>query len=470
MRTLRSRLLIYTAATTSIVLLAAGLAVFFLMRAALLAEFDGTLVSAARALQAASEQRAGRIKIEAASAEFPEYSRRQSPDYFQAWLDDGVVAAKSGSLAGNGLPRPLPGSSDSAFSFLTLPDGQPGRQVVLRFIPPTEDEGEPKQNSYRPLSVTLAVACHTSLLDTRLRTLRWLLIVVGLAATTVAAFTMWAAVSRGLRPLGVLAGRIGQIGRDNLGQQVEIAGTPAELTVVVRRLNELLGRIKEAISRERAFTADVAHELRTPLGGLESILEVCSMRPRTTGEYEVRVGKALKIARTMHAMVDNLLTLARADAGQLPVTKSKVELRPLVDECWAHFEPRAQARGLAVRIDTAESCVDADSDKLRMVLHNLMDNAVSYCDPGGQIEISSKQSDGTVEIRVSNAASGINRVQLPHIFDRFWRGDASRTRTELHCGLGLSLCQTMVKLMGAQISADVSDRIVFTVILRFPNA
>lgn len=468
MRTLRGRLLLYTSAATAVVLLAAGLAVYFLTRASLFAEFDGALLAAARALHAASEQHASGVRVEVERAQFPEFSRERSPDYFQVWLDDGTPVARSESLdvlkADLSRPATGAGAAEPAFDNVRLPDGRIGRAVRVSYVPRNEDEGRPGHPAFVPRGATVAVARHTGPLEGRLRDLRWLLVAVGLTATAVTAGTLHWAVKRGLRPLDALGARIAGVGQDNLLEPIELPDTPAELRGVVDRLNALLGRLHEAISRERGFTADVAHELRTPLAGMEVTLEVAALKPRTTADYQARIDKSLSIVRDMRSMVENLLTLARAESGRLPVTRSEVVLDSFVENCWSHFAARAAARGLSAVLEVGPSVsVHTDPDKLRIVLHNLMDNAVSYCDPGGTISVAGAPGaeggaeGGAVALRITNPAAAITPAQAARASDRFWRADPARADTGAHCGLGLALCQKIVALLGATLRVRVTD-------------
>jgi signal transduction histidine kinase len=468
--TLRIRLLCYTSAATALVLVAAGLAVFYLTRSSLLSEFDVALLSAARAIQSATEQNAGGIRVDADSTQFPEYARMELPDYFEVWTDDGGEVARSASMVDKGtFLRPVHHSSEAIYSFVTLPDGQPGRELAVRFVPTGDDEEKRTHANGPAHAATLVVARHTAALEARLGSLKWLLIFVGLTATAVTAATLHVAVARGLRPLGVLGSRISQIRQGNLLERIELPHTPAELKLVVDRLNELLARLHEAITRERAFTADVAHELRTPLAGLEVTLEVSALKQRASADYEARINKSLSIVRDMRWMVENLLTLARADAGQLAVNRSEIEIGSLIEDCWSQFALRAEARGLKTSLRIEAMSLVSDRDQLRIVLHNLMDNAVSYCTPGGEIAITARQDHGSVEISTCNGAA-IDPGQVSRVFDRFWRADAARTEAAAHCGLGLSLCRKIVQLLGGSISVQAPDPNTFQVLLRLPAA
>jgi signal transduction histidine kinase len=468
MKTLRARLLLFTTAATASVMVTAGMVIYLVNSASLHDEFDATLVSASRALQSATEQHRLGVRLDLDPAQFPEYSRNESPDFFEIWLEPTTVLARSQSLATTSgeLARPADAGKTPTLKSVRLPDGRVGRQITLRYTPRPDRESRSQPD---PDSAVLVVARHTGPLEGKLRDLRWLLFMVGVVATGVTAFTLFFAVSHGLRPLSGLANRIAGIGQTDLLTPVDVPNIPGELSVVVLRLNELLARLHEAIARERAFTADVSHELRTPLAGLEVTLEVASLKPRAPQDYESRIRKSLGIVREMRSMVDNLLTLARAEAGQLAVNESEVNVSHFVESCWAHFQDAADDRGLTTSLDLKPLSVVTDPDKLRIVLHNLMDNAVTYCDAPGQVLMAVRRAEGAVEFFISNPARSIAPEQASRVFDRFWRADPSRTDTGIHCGLGLSLSQKIVPLLGATLEVRVSEGQVFEARLRLPG-
>jgi signal transduction histidine kinase len=471
--TLRSRLLLGTGLATAAILLAAGAAVYVFVRISLVGEFDRGLASSARALAAlVEEDEKGVIQMEPQAQVLTEYTRKESPDYYAVWLDDGRQIARS--PAPGELPRPRTPSTTGAVlveSFI-LPDGQPGRLVTLTFAPPVEDAKGNLTAGRRQL--TLAVARHTTDVDRKLARLAALLGGTGALATLASAGVMFLAIRRGLRPLDTLAARIAAAGRRDLAERVELADAPAELVPVVARLNELLDRIEETIVRERRFTADVAHELRTPLAGLQAILDVCATRRRPAEEYERTLARCARIARAMHAMVENLMTLARADARQLTVARAPVNLATLVEDAWSLFAPAADQKSIAAvfQFDALPE-ISSDAGKLRIVVNNLLDNAVSHGEAGGWLRVQGREhgDDGadTLELIFSNGGSRLTADQARRVFDRFWRGDEARGDTGLHCGLGLSLCREVVTLLGGTIDATSGADGVFTVRLTLPR-
>jgi signal transduction histidine kinase len=383
------------------------------------------------------------------------------------FLHDGKLVTGSKSLGNGSLTHPTPPLGKTVTNALMLPDGQMGRQATLTFLPVFEEGGKHLPGK---VAVTVTVARHTGGLAEKLTGLAWLLVAVGAAATLGAAGAMFFVVNRGLRPLGQLAAHIGAMGSDDLGERIELADTPAELSAVVLRLNEMLERLQATFLRERRFTADAAHELRTPLAGLETILDVCATRARSSEEYVKTLAKCQRISQGMHAMVDSLMTLARVDSRQLAVTMSRVPLAAMVQEAWTTCAGAAAAKGLRVgmKIDP-QLCVETDAEKLRMIVNNLLDNAVSHSDAKGWVRIEGKAVGNDVALSVSNSGSTLNEEQVRRAFDRFWRGDAARRDTGLHCGLGLSLCSELTAVLSGEIAAVSEPGGVFLVRVVLPG-
>ncbi|MGB7159669.1 MAG: ATP-binding protein [Tepidisphaeraceae bacterium] len=462
---LRSRLLLRTTLSLTAVFVVAAVALYMLMRASLVAEFDQSLRAHAQALISVTEQEDGHVSVELEEETLPPTPIAEELYSFQAWDRDGTTVAKSSSLGERELPRPATSGAEPSFASLTLPDGRRGRAVFLDFEPRVE--GKPPGAG--PTLVTLAVALDTRRLDGALATLRWLLLAVGAGAVLSGVAVMAWLVRQGLRPLGDLAGSIERVGALDLSERIDPGGAPAELMPVVQRLNELLERLSDAVSREKAFTADVAHELRTPLAGLETVLEVCASKPRDGPAYQDVVGKCLRVTQRMHALVDNLLMLARADARQLAVQADRVDLRDLIAECWEPRRAEADRRRLRVTFDAdpADAVAFLDRDKLRMILGNLFDNAVTYADAGGTVTITAQMSGGVVTIDISNSGNQVNSEDAARVFDRFWRGDGARADVGVRCGLGLSLCRKLVEVLGGTIAAR-SEGGIFAVRLSIP--
>lgn len=470
MPSLRRHLLLGAALVITAVFAGLGCVLYVAVRAWLIAELDRGLLAEAEALKAATEVHGQHVRIDYDGEPPAQFARGSHAQFFELWAD-GRPADRSRSLGGQDLPALTGGAAAPTFAFGLLPGGKRGRLITMRYEIPrgSEEDGGKTAAPPRRRSLALVVASDTSELSAALAQLRWLLLAAcGAALATGLGLLAWT-IRRALRPVNRIADRIERVGRANLADRLEVTGVPRELLPIVQRLNEMLARIEAAFDRERAFTADVAHELRTPLAGLETTLEVCSTRPRQPQEYQQVVHRCLKVARNMHAMVDSLLTLARADAGTLAVSKQPFCLDALLEECWQPFANKADSRRLRVtRTVELDGPIRADRDKLRQVLLNLFDNAVSYCDEAGKLAIVAVAEGQNVCVTVSNTGSLLSQEQANRAADRFWRGDTARAETGVHCGLGLAIVSELVALMGGQMRIQSAHGQEFRVCLTLP--
>ncbi len=487
MRSLRRQLLTSTIGVVLATMCVAALALYGLMRTSLLAEFDASLLVAARSLTAHVEWSDEGLHLEGSAAALPEFSRVKQPHFFQIWSGDGQTLARSPSLLEASLTARSSASLEPSFAFTVLPNGVDGREVTLAFHPRREGgEDEPRREDSESESddesksakdteavplLTVAVARPIAELEQTLSMFRWLLFLVSVGAAGTVAVLMNRAIQRGLRPLETLAQSISQVGVADLSERLPSASSPAEVLPVVARLNELLARLESAVARERTFSADVAHELRTPLAGLETALEVCASRRREPDEYADVVAKCWQVTRDMHAMVNHLLLLARAESHALTVQTESTDFRPFLTECWQPFADRAAARSLRVEWSVPiESLIPLDRDKLRLILSNLFENAVSHTNTGGWVRIVAtftSPASTCLRLSISNSGCVLNPADAEHVFDRFWRGDAARTDAVAHSGLGLSLCQRIAAVLGGTTLATINDG-TFSISLTLP--
>jgi len=469
---LRNRLL--AGITASIVLLLAGFGLFIYVsvRHALLNEFDQALATTAHTVASVVMVDEQELEFEFDPNQVPELRRRDAPLRLQVWLDDGRVFARWPSAEQEDLPRFHGPDGSPLIRPLTMADGVPARAAGVRFVPPLEiEQAAGSRPAADPLvlagnklvpsdypPVTLVVARDATALYDHLRFLRWALLIGGAATMCVAVLVAVGIVSRGLGPLRQLAARISGIGERDLGARLADDDAPAEVRPVVDRLNDLLDRLETAFERERGFTADVAHELRTPLSGMRATIDVALARMRRPETYCEALADCREIVDQMQTMVESLLLLARLDTGQAVFGREPVPVADVADACWQAFADRADARRLTVNRDLPADLVClTDTNGLALVMTNLMDNAVTYADDGGRIVLRGERVNGTVAIRISNSGCALAPHEVHRVVERFWRGDASRTETGVHCGLGLSLVQRIVAAMGGRSAFGVDD-------------
>jgi two-component system, OmpR family, heavy metal sensor histidine kinase CusS len=441
MRSIRARLLAGTAIAVSLAFAISGVLVLVLARSSLYTQFDETLVARAGALSALVEQDEDSVEVELDPAGVPGEGA-----YFELWQSERVLL-RSTSLGTGDLER-SPGPS--AIRNVVLPDGNDGRQITLRFAARREPDAP---STEPPAAVTLVLARPVAEVSTAVTRLGGVLVGVGLFGTLLCLAILAGVVRFGLAPVRSLAAAIAELREGDLAVKLEAATTPHELRPVVERLDELLRRLAAAFTRERELTAEIAHELRTPIAGLRATIEVAMSREdRPPEKYRAALADCLAITRQTERLVETLLSLARLDAGTAPVAKTPLDLDELVRESLASITARAAERDVAIVTALPAVSATTDRDMLQLVLHNLVDNAVSYVEDGGTIRV--ELAPGT--IKISNTGCALAPADAERVFERFWRGDAARS-AGMHAGLGLALCKKLVSLLGGTITARVDD-------------
>ncbi len=470
MRSLRTRLLAGIIGGIILLLVIFSLLIYVVIRSALLEQFDTTLTSIAQVLAGSVEIDGDEIELEFEVQQMPEFRNAEHPTHFQLWSDDGTVVAKSALLGAHNLVR-LEGILDKpVFENLQDNNDKPQRVVGLKFVPRTadnedEDDGRPTNEQ----TLTLVVARNTGDLLGQLRFLRSLLLIASAAVITLSLLISAIVVRQGLRPLNFIAAEIGAIRADSLTDRIGAQHVSTEIVPIKNRLNELLSRLEASFNRERQFNSDVAHELRTPLAGIRSTIEVSLRRARDNDEYKRVLSDCQDIVENMQTMINNLLMLARLDSQQISFKTERIQLAEMVNSCWRSFSNKAQKREIVFenRIPDEMSC-RSDSEYLSMIFMNLIDNAVEYADQGGRIWIIARQADGSLELVVSNTGCQLSAEHATDVFESFWRGDTSRSDTGTHCGLGLALVQRLATALGGNAIAELQREEVFTVRLILP--
>ncbi len=452
MTSLRRRLLIGTGAGTAIVLVVAGTTLYAMIRASLLREFDKALREKAATLSALVEQNGDEIVLEFTEDEMGEFQRTDLPEYFQVWREDGTTVEKSPRLGMENLPREQIPAEEPVIRPLDLPGNAPGRMVTLQFTPRLDDEAPPPTQREH---LTLALARDIADVASSLGQLRVMLMVVGVAATLASVGVLAWLVGIGLKPVDRLAKRISLIDEGRLSARIDPTESPRELSAIVTRLNELLERLDAAFHREKTMTANVAHELRTPLAGIRSTLEVALSRERDSATSRQVMSECLRICTQTQRLMENLLAMARLQAGKESIASQPTDVGALLQTAWRSYDQLAREREVKVQWEVeGDLQIQTDPEKLQVVFTNVLENAVQYVDTGGTITIHGSRSNGKLQLRVSNTGSRLANDDVARVFDPFWRGDASRAATGTHCGLGLPLCKTVVERLGGAIRIE----------------
>ncbi len=450
MTTLRSVLTRRLLLAIALLLAAAGAAVYLLARSYLTDQFDAALLTRAQAIATLAEQDEGKVELEFSDEIMDGFMRSSGPYFFQLWRADGSVLERSHSLGVHALPQPRRAQAAPLLWDIPLPGGEAGRIVGLRFHPHEPDN---LSRGGTEMEVVLAVASVRSDLDRTLRTLLILLASCGAALLAATAFVVPRVLRRGLSPLQNLADDAARIDAGTLSARFPDSGLPGELVPITARLNELLARLEDSFDRERRFGADVAHEFRTPVAELRSMAELAVKLPdtRSSGtDLEI-----LGIALHLESILTCLLALSRAGHDGLRVAREPVALAALAEKICAAHRAAAAARSLHFLCRTeAAPEIASDAVLLESILTNLVENAVTYTEPGGTVEVTT--SPAAAMLSVSNTAAGLTESDLPHLFDRFWRKDPARTG-DGHTGLGLALARTFARALGGDITAALKE-------------
>jgi heavy metal sensor kinase len=288
--------------------------------------------------------------------------------------------------------------------------------------------------------------------------LRILLVIIAIAYPLTLAATSAGGVflaGRALSPIDRLTRVARQITAEGLSQRLDLALPDDEVGRLARTFDEMIARLDQSFARQRQFTADASHELRTPLTAIKGQAEVALQRDRATADYKEALAAINGEVDRMIRLVTSLLTLARADAGQIPIAREPVSLAAVVGAAVEQVAPGAAEKTISLRVGSGQDVqLVADQDLLLQLTLNLLDNAVKYTPAGGSVEVRWTASGEDAEIRVTDTGPGIPPEDLPRIFDRFYRVDQARSRAEGGAGVGLSISRWIAEAHGGSISAE----------------
>lgn len=467
MRSIHGRLTVFLLVGTGLLLLVAGLFLDTLIRTKLEREFDRALLTKARTLVTLTTQNGGEVELDFADEFMPEFSAAENPEYFELWLADGMLIERSRSLGPNDLPRTNPPLIKPRFSDYRLLNGRPGRLVELMFVPHIKDQKGKEQvgdeatddQTGRPLSLIQAVftvARGRQDLDALIRSIRSVLAVTVFVLLGLMAALVRISINRGLQPLREITHKVKGLDARSLSTRVKVLPETAELTPIVTQLNNLLTRIDDVFQRQKQFSGDVAHELRTPLAEMRALAEVGAKWPEDTETIRRFFNDVAEVTREMETIVTNLLTLARCDAGRQQIEWNRIDLSSLIVTVWHRLDRGANKKQLELSNTVPTSTqVYADRDNLELILTNLLSNAIAYSPPNSSIGISTTRSTSVVEVAVTNIAPYLTREDLPRLCDRFWRKEQAR-KDGHHAGLGLAIVKALADLLNLELSHDLS--------------
>jgi two-component system, OmpR family, heavy metal sensor histidine kinase CusS len=452
-RSIASQLiLLFTLAAT--LLLACGLGIFYwiVVRHAF-AEDNAVLADKVNALQTNFEQRGG--MVDGVAAEINAARSQERTPFLIRVLDP------AGATIGQ----------------------TPGMEMLLpvNIFPPAASRESAAPEEHRVAGKLFAVTTRNALADGQLFTIQvaqdrsgdeqferkfGVLVLVVLSGSILASILIAIPVTRrGLRPLEEMRRSLERIGPTHLQERVAPANWPSELQPLAIAFDAMLKRLDDSFTRLSQFSADLAHELRTPIANMLGEAQVALSRDRSAAEYREIIESTIGECERLSGIVDNLLFVARVDAAREPVARKRFDARAAAEKIAAFYETIADDRHVAIRC-SGEGQIYADPALFERAVGNLVDNALRFTPENGLIEIAVAQHDAGFAVAVSDNGCGIAAEHLPRVFDRFYRAEPSRSSDG--AGLGLALVKSIVDLHGGSARIDSEVNRGTTVTLIFP--
>ncbi len=455
----------------SMIALLAATAIFLYHRVAAQVEdvFDTALYDKAHALMQLTELDEEGLEFDfAEDGVMAEFVAADDPQYYQLWDAESQLLIKSPTLGNSDLPQSGLALDQHRFADLRLVDGRAGRLIEINFLPRVEDEEDEEDESgdwqvpaARP--ITLVFARERESLDDTLVAIGATIGGVMICVLLLSALLISRLVGRGLMPLSQLADQVGRIDESGLDRRLTHDGEQSlEIAPIENQVNYMLERLQSAFEREKRFSANVAHELRTPLSELKTLAEVGRMVPDDAEQVSGFFDDVDAISAQMEKIVVTLLELARSEAGLLYSDPEDIELAAYCDEIWQQAINGAAADKTLVKQVPDDLVINTDREKLGMILSNLFVNAVSYSPEHSEVRIRAEIRHDDVVLEVRNAALDLKPEDIVHMKDRFWRKQRV-DRQSGHSGLGLTLVEALARIMQLDVNLQLDQQQVFMV-------
>lgn len=282
----------------------------------------------------------------------------------------------------------------------------------------------------------------------------------------------FAIARRSTRPLREVAETARRIGSSTLDERIGAEGYPVEIRGLAEAFNAMLERLEESFARMSRFSADIAHELRTPVNNIRGQAEVALARPRSAEEYVEVIGSSLEESVRLTELIESLLFLARSESPGDHLKRTPEEVGRLLSDLCEYYEVAATEAGVTMTSTAGSEDLVASVDRtlLLRALGNLVSNALAHSSKGGAIVLSAQRRDGQVRIEVRDTGSGISAEALPRVFDRLYRADPARSRNSGGAGLGLAIVRQIVHLHGGEVQIASSPGVGTTVTVTLPES
>ncbi len=476
-RSIRTKLALYVLVLLAVLVLVLLTSVYLLASGSIWRSFRDSLIAEARSFGSVMEyERAGTFDIEIPDSVLSRFDPAPGCEYYRVFDALGRTLARSRAFqSGTDLWRPTRNwirkarISDAVFQKIRINGVEKGL-LTLKCLPRIEageeKEGERKEQgkqgqasnavNWQRAAIVVQVTRSTTPVRHLLHRLQTILLLGGFLTLAAATLGSRAVAHVGLRPIRSLASSVQGINENTLGTRVPQDTLPEELIPLATKTNEMLSRLEKAFQREKRFTSDAAHEIRTPLSSLITTLEVALRKDRSPQEYKQMLADSLASARDLRQLTDALLFLAALDAGKVHPPTSSIDMRQFLDEIINAYGEDTKKKALSVTTNVSVKEATLERDLLSPILNNLISNAVEYCRPGDSVSVSAyrRDSDGALCIEVVDTGPGIAKSDIEKLFFRFYRGRHEGETGIAHAGLGLSIAAKAAEAMGGRIEAE----------------
>jgi signal transduction histidine kinase len=457
-RSIRSYLLTRLLGGTAVIVAGAGAAAYLVVNRSLEAQFDQNLSDRVQAFASIIfQQGEDDVSFEFSDELMPEYERPGEPAYFELWFADGGLLERSNSLGGEDLVLAGEPSYEPTHWTAPLPDGRTGR-YVSRLV--EVHHVYPEEGPHRPEAKVLLIVVARGREDL-VAAQRGVLVrcVIGaLVLMLLVTIVAWRSVRKGMEPTLRLASTLDAIRVDALPERLEVGALPRELAPVGEKTDALIRRVADALERERRTTADIAHELRTPISEVLTASEVALRNGRDPEGARRALGTVRDAAWRMGRSVSTLLKLARLEMGAETFDRDDVDLGGVVAESLRSLAAVERERGLQVTNGVAPGeRVVGDRDVLRIVVTNLLANAIHHAPVRGSVRCGLERPDASSWwLAVENDAGDLTPEDLPALTAPFWRKDLARADRN-RSGLGLALSLALAESTDLELAFELED-------------
>jgi two-component system heavy metal sensor histidine kinase CusS len=313
-------------------------------------------------------------------------------------------------------------------------------------------------NPGRDHSLVIQVALDRSYEKKLLATYRRRMWLVFNLAFILCVFGGYRIARRGIRPVEEITETARRIRSSTLHERIEMAGLPAELAALAATFNDMLDRLEASFQRLSQFSADIAHELRTPVNNLRGEAEVALSKPRSLQEYCEVLGSCLEEGTRLARMIDSLLFLSRAESPETQIGREQVDIGRELALVQDFYEAAATEAGVTLTVEATEGIeTRVDRTLFQRAVGNLVANALAHTSPRGTVAMAATVEDATIRVAITDTGCGIPATHLPYLFDRFYRADRARSHISGGLGLGLAIVKSIATLHGG--SVDITSEV-----------